>query len=299
MSLQLFLFDRLFRVLFKRRFAKKPDILQLRKMMQSFARRTPPMPPGIRLEATLLNGVKVERTQRLFANDDTRAVLYVHGGGFVAGAPVNHRPLTRRLAAGLGCPVYSVDYRLAPEHPFPAALDDCLAVYRALLAKGIAPKKIAFGGDSAGGNLVLALSLKLKQLGLEQPGAIVALSPPTDLTEPFPSRTGNAKSDAMFDSRMFPSVGAHYCPGHDLTEPLLSPLRGDHAGMPPTLLMASQLEMLRDDSIRLAEKLREAGVSVQLEVWPKVFHAWPVLADYVPESRAAVKLIVEFIRARL
>jgi len=298
MSLQLYFFDKLFRVILKRHFSKQPDVLGLRQIMEKYASSAPPLPRNIECESMQLGGVPTERLQTSSA-DSSRALLYIHGGAFVACSPVNHRPITRRLAVALGCPIYVVDYRLAPEHPFPAGLEDVVAAYRALLAKGISPKHIAVGGDSAGGNLTLGLSLTLKTLGLAQPAALFCLSAPTDFTAPLPSRTENTKSDAMFDPKMFPSVIEHYCPKADLTDPLLSPLRGDHAGMPATLLMCAQRELLRDDSIELAAKMKATGVEVRLEVWPHVFHAWPVIADHLPEAKAAIAIIAEFVRARL
>ena len=231
--------------------------------------------------------------------DARKAILYIHGGGFVAGVPANHRPLTWRLAAQTKIPVYVVDYRLAPEHRFPAGLDDCVRAYRALLANGIAPEKIAIGGDSAGGNLTLTTALKLKQDGVPLPGCLVALSPVTDLVEGGASHTENAKSDALFVATTFDTVVAAYCPGHDPADPLVSPLRGDVAGLPPTLFQCSGAEMLRDNSVRMEARMKAAGVDTSIEVWPKVPHVWQVTADIMPEARAAIAKIVAFIGAKL
>jgi acetyl esterase/lipase len=195
-------------------------------------------------------------------------------------------------------PVYAIDYRLAPEHPYPAALDDCVAAYRALLDKGILPEHVAIGGDSAGGNLTLATALKIKALGLPGPAALVCLSPVTD-HEGFESRKLNIKSDAMFDARMIPTVPPLYCPDADPADPFVSPYRGDVAGLPPTLFHCSRDELLRDDSIRMAEKMKAAGVDTTIEVWPGVFHVWQVTADVLPEAKKAVANIVAFLRAKL
>jgi acetyl esterase/lipase len=231
--------------------------------------------------------------------DQTRAILYLHGGGFVAGAPTTHRPLTWRLARQTNLPVYVVDYRLAPEHPFPAGLDDCFAAYQSLLAQGIESRRIAIIGDSAGGNLALATTLKAKTHNGPLPGCLVCLSPVTDLVEPGPSQLENARSDALFVPMSFTTLVETYCPGRDASDPLISPLRGDLSALPPTLLQCSGAEMLRDDSVRIAEKMRAAGTRVELEIWPKVPHVWQVLADVLPEARQAINKICRFVTKTL
>lgn len=296
MSLQLYALNTLMRFTVQRRFRKNPDLMEMRAIMQSSP--IPKVPSRIKVEQIRLGGVPTEKLQAASASS-AHALLYMHGGGFVAGVPANHRALTWRLAEQTGIPVYAIDYRLAPEHPFPAALDDCLAAYRALLDQGIAPGAIAVGGDSAGGNLTLVLALKLKALGLPQPGALICLSPVTDLAEPAPSHTANVKTDVLFDPRIFDTVAKYYYPGHDSRDPLLSPLRGDPQGLPPTLFQASDAEMLRDDSLRMAEKMRAAGVPVTVQISPKVFHIWQVTADVLPEARAAIANISSFIKTQL
>lgn len=296
MSIQLYALDLLLRFAVKRRFRKNPDVLELRTIMKDAPAAK--VPARITVEEISLGGIPTERLTAP-GSSPTQALLYFHGGGFVGGSPATHRPLTRRLAEQIGVPVYAIDYRLAPEHPFPAGLDDCVSAYRTLLERGLAPGAIAIGGDSAGGNLTLACALKLKQLGMAQPAALICLSPVTDLAEPAPSQVTNARSDALFDPRTFATLPKSYCPGHDLRDPLLSPLRGDVEGLPPTLFQASAVEMLRDDSVRMADKMRAAGVAVTLEVWPKVFHVWQVMADSLPEGRAAITNIAAFVRDRL
>lgn len=295
MSIQLFLADKLIRLTMKRRFARNPDVLQLRPMMAEM--RPPRVPARISLQKISLGGVSAERLAPKTA-DAKRAMLYIHGGGFVGGNPSNHRALTWRLAEQLGCMVFAIDYRLAPEHPFPAGLDDCVTAYRELIKSGYEPHRLAVAGDSAGGNLTLALALKLKALGLPQPAAIAAISPATDLAGSLPSHASNARADAMFDAKMFGSLTPLYCPGQDPANPLISPLRGDTSGLAPTLIQCSQDEMLRDDGVLMAEKLKSAGVDVRLEVWPRVFHAWPIMADLLPEARKAIRNIVSFVAAR-
>jgi acetyl esterase/lipase len=277
----------------KRRFQRNPDPMLLRRMMKTMERRAPRVPPHVTLGSIELGGVRTETLTPANA-DEKGAVLYIHGGAFLAGSPVTHRALTWRLADALGVPVYAVDYRLAPEHRFPAALDDIVAAYRALLERGVS--KIWVGGDSAGGNLTLTLTLKLKALGLPLPAALVCLSPVTDLAGEFESHRANAKSDAMFDARLLPLVAPIYCA--DAADPLVSPLRGDVSGFPPTLIQCSAIELLRDDGVKMAEKLSNAGVTVELDVWPGVYHVWQLSADILPEARRAIEKIVAFLKRR-
>lgn len=296
MSLQLYVLDAMLRFSVKRRFRKNPDVMELRAIMAEM----PPakVPERIAVEQIALGGVATEKLSAAGASN-SHAILYIHGGGFVGGSPATHRPLTWRLAEQTGVAVYAIDYRLAPEHPFPAGLDDCVTAYRALLDQGLSPSAIAVGGDSAGGNLTLALALKLKQLGLPEPAALVCLSPATDFAEAAPSHASNIRADAMFDPRTFATVLPAYCPGQDGSDPLISPRRGDVAGLPPTLFQASQAEMLRDDAVLMAEKMRAAGVAVEIELWPKTAHVWQVMADMLPEGRAAIAKIAAFLKRQL
>jgi monoterpene epsilon-lactone hydrolase len=296
MSLQLHALNILLRLTVKRRFRKNPDIMELRAIMQG--QPIPRTRPRITVEQVNLGGVTAECLQGQNASSQ-HALLYIHGGGFVAGVPANYRALTWRLTERTGVPVYAIDYRLAPENPFPAGLDDCVSAYRGLLDKGMAADAIAIGGDSAGGNLTLACALKLKALGLPQPAALVCLSPVVDLAVPGPSHKTNAKSDVLFDPRTSDTVAKSYCPGHDLGDPLISPLRGDVRGLPPTLFLASRAELLRDDAVRMSDKMRAAGVPVTLQIWPRVFHAWPMMADILPEGHAAIVKIAAFVNEHL
>ncbi len=293
MSIQLFLIDKVIRFQMKRRFRRNPDVMLLRPMMRAMERRAPRVPAHVAVTSMKLGDVRTEKLTP--ANADTSgAVLYIHGGAFIAGTPVTHRALTWRLAAGLSVPVYAVEYRLAPEDPFPAGLEDIVAAYRALLELGVS--RIFVAGDSAGGNLTLSLTLKLKALGLRLPHALVCLSPATDLVGHLESHRTNAESDAMFDPRLLPLVAPLYCPKGDPADPLVSPLRGDVSGFPPTLIQCSAIELLRDDGVKMAEKLREAGVVVELEVWPAVYHVWQLSADVLPEARRAIDKILSFLK---
>ena len=296
MSVQLYLINPLLRFSVKRHFRKNPDLMELRAIMAGV--RPPRVPRRIQLTQTSLGAVASELLTASGASA-AHAILYIHGGGWVAGSPASHRPITWRLAEQAGVPVHAIDYRLAPEHPFPAGLDDCVAAYRALLDLGLRADAIVVGGDSAGGNLTLALALKLKDLGLPQPAALFCLSPLTDFADLGASRTTNAKSDAMFDPRSFATVAQHYFPGHDPRDPLLSPCQGDVKGLPPTLFQVSGAEMLRDDSVLMEQKMRAAGIDTTIEIWPGVAHVWQVTADILPEGRAAIAKIATFIKKQL
>jgi acetyl esterase/lipase len=298
MSIQLFVLKPILRFRIKRRFRKKPDLMELRPIMEEALALQKAPPADITITEVTLGGIRTERLAAPGA-DTSATFLYIHGGGWVGGSPATHRPLTWRLARQIGIPVHAIDYRLAPEHPYPAGLDDCVAAYRALLDSGLKASSIVVGGDSAGGNLTLALALRLKDEGVPLPAALVCLSPATDMTSSGASVTRNAKADTFFIPEIMATVASLYFPGHDPKTPYLSPLFGDMAGLPPTLFQAGDTEMLVDDSRRATEKMKAAGVDVTLDVWPKVWHVWQVMADQLPEGEAAIKKIVAFVKHHL
>lgn len=298
MSFQLSLLNLLMRWQVKRRFRKNPDVQLLRPVMLQMEPRMSKLPADIAVEELTLGGVAAERLSAP-GTKDSAAFLYIHGGGFVAGSPRTHRPLTWRLAKDIGIPVYAIDYRLAPEHPYPAGLDDCVAAYRGLLENGIPAKSILVGGDSAGGNLTLALALRLKAEGLHLPAALICLSPATDMAATGDSYRTNAEADSLFVPEMFDSLKPAYFPDLDERDPFVSPLYGDVSGFPPTLFQVGEKEMLRDDSTRMAAALTAAGVETAIEVWPKVWHVWQLNADMLPEAREAIAHIVRFAKQHL
>lgn len=298
MSFQLSLLNILMRWQVKRRFRKNPDVMLLRPLMLQMEGRNSRLPADMAVEELSLGGVPAERLSAP-GTDETRAFFYIHGGGFVAGSPRTHRPLTWRLAKEIGVPVYAVDYRLAPEHRYPAGLDDCVTAYRALLDRGISASSIVAGGDSAGGNLTLALALRLKAEGLPLPAALVCLSPATDMTGGGASREENAEADSLFVSQMFDSLKPAYYGDIDDRDPFVSPLFGDVSGFPPVLFQVGETEMLRDDATRMAASLKAAGTEAVLEVWPKVWHVWQLNADMLPEAREAIAHIVRFAKQHL
>jgi cation diffusion facilitator CzcD-associated flavoprotein CzcO/acetyl esterase/lipase len=224
--------------------------------------------------------------------------MYVHGGGFIGGSPVTHRPITAGLALR-GFRVFAPDYRLAPEHPFPAPLDDVVAAWRGLRALHDADspgRRLVVAGDSAGGNLALALMLSLRDAGERLPDAAALFSPSTDITGASPSIEGNTGRDPMFHGPSLEHLGRAYAgSAGDPTNPLISPLFADLAGLPPLLIHVGAEEVLRDDGLRLAQKARAAGVRVETVVWPVVPHAWQLVAK-LPETRRSLDRAAEFMQ---
>jgi len=206
------------------------------------------------------------------ASRPNRHVLYLHGGAYRLGAPSTYRHFTWRIASAAQARVLVIDYRLAPEHPFPAALEDAVSYYCWLLAEGADPRQIAVIGDSAGGGLALALLLKLRDSGLPLPAAAVVLSPWTDLALTGVSITLNAKFDAMVHAEDVPKFATDYLAGADPRHPYASPLYGDPTGLPPTLIQVGSEEVLRDDAVRMAERMQRAHCQAELQLWPGMPH---------------------------
>jgi len=226
-----------------------------------------------------------------------RQILFLHGGGYAVGSPGLYRHITWRFAEAAEGRVVALDYRLAPEHPFPAALDDAHAVWLACLASGADPRRSAFIGDSAGGGLALALALRLRDEGGPLPGAIAVISPWTDLAITGAS-AGPGASDPMLNADDLPPVAAQYLAGADPRTPYASPLYGDPRGLPPTLIQVGSDEILLDDSVRMTNRMRDAGCDVTLEIWPRMPHVWHAFAPLLPESGEAIARIGAFIRQK-
>jgi monoterpene epsilon-lactone hydrolase len=244
-----------------------------------------------------LGGVATEWTRR---NRPARGViLYCHGGGYVVGSPRAYRRLAGRLAALTGCDVAVIDYRLAPEHVYPAAPDDAIRAYRELLSRGIDASSIVIAGDSAGGNLALVTLLRARDRGLPLPSAGVLLSPWTDLTGSGPSMQTNARLDPMLPAQRIDEAARMYAPGSDLDNPDISPLFADFVGLPPLSIHVGTTEILLDDSQRLADRARQHGVRVELKAWHRMPHVFPMFADFLPEGRRALNEIATFVGAQL
>jgi acetyl esterase/lipase len=227
-----------------------------------------------------------------------RCILYLHGGGYILMSPQTHRPITTRLAAWSEARLFALAYRLAPEHPFPAALDDAVAAYRALIAGGTPPSRIVIAGDSAGGGLALALLVALRDAGDALPAAAVLFSPWTDLAATGRSVVDNAGIDPFLPAEMLVPVARFYLGEVPATHPLASPVYADLTGLPPMLVQVSDTEILRDDSRRVVANARRDGVDVTLRVWRGLPHVWQYFARFLPEGRRALREAAAFVRAR-
>jgi acetyl esterase/lipase len=255
-----------------------------------------PVPDDVRRESVIANGVPAEWIVPPGVAED-RAILFLHGGGYCIGSIHTHRDLTARLARASGARALLIDYRLAPEHSFPAAVEDAAAAYRWLLGQGVAPERMVIAGDSAGGGLTIATLVYLRYTGAPMPAAGVCLSPWVDLDGTGPSMSSNADVDPIVQREGLKRMAAAYLGGANPGAPLASPLYADLAGLPPLFIQVGGAEALLDDSTRLTERARAAGVSVTLEIWPELFHVWQGLAPMLPESTEAVDRLGAFIRA--
>jgi acetyl esterase/lipase len=228
-------------------------------------------------------------------------VLYLHGGAFEVGSPTAYQAFCSNLALGLDATIVVPDYRLAPEHPFPAAVDDVLAAYRELLATGRAPSSIALVGDSAGGGLVLSCLLAAQRAGLPQPAAAVGFSSWADLTLRADAHRRCASTDPFVTTAMLRRAAHHYLVDTDARDPLASPVHApadELAHLAPLLLLAAANEVLADDSSTMARRIADAGGDITLDLYPTAFHAWPLAGDTLPESRTALDHLTHFIQGR-
>jgi monoterpene epsilon-lactone hydrolase len=285
------------RLVSKRKKPRQMPILTIRRRLRLIATVVPGPPAGTRTTAIDAGGVEAVRIAVRQSVSDLY-VLYFHGGGYTVGTAQLYRDFTWRIGRATRACVLYFDYRLAPEHPFPAAVEDAVAVYRWLVG-GLDPRRIAFMGDSAGGGLALGTLYKLRDEGTALPGATVLLSPWTDLALTGPSLWSNAASDPMMNPASLPAIANGYLAGADPRNPYASPLFGDPSGLPPTLIHVGSDEILRDDAVRMAEKMRTAGCDVEIDVWPRMPHAWHLYARIVPEGRLAIDRIGTFLRKRL
>jgi len=288
-----------FYLILKRRFSDQSgrlDVARERADVESMAGMFKPLCP-ISSESVAANGVPSEwiSPKDLQA---TRTLLFLHGGSFNSGSIASHRTLAGNVACACNGRALLIDYRLAPEHPFPAAVEDSVAAYEWLLAQGHAPNHMVLAGDSAGGTLTLALLLFLRDHNRPLPAAAVCLSPAPDLTFSGESWAFNAKKDLMLDVRKERKSVEIYLNGADPREPLASPYFGDLRGLPPLLIQVGSHELLLSDAKRFAEKAKEAGVQVTLEVWPGMQHEWQFAAKFLPEGRQAIAHIGDFVAGR-
>lgn len=268
-----------------------------RRRCEQGASRFGKIPEGIEITPLTVKGMRTEWILPSPGKKD-RVILYVHGGGFIAGSCADHRVHAARLVKESGIGALLFEYRLAPENPYPAGLDDALAVYRWLLNEGFLPSRVILAGDSAGGNICLAMLLALRDRGEPLPAAAVVLSPLTDFL--FTGQSHRTRAGVCLSPPGMNAVCAGYYAGdNDPALPYLSPLYGELHGLPPLLIYAGDYETLRDDAVRFAEKAKAAGVDVTLKVGKEMVHCYPLLPAFIPEARRALVEIGAYIKERL
>ena len=249
----------------------------------------------VKCEPVSAGGVKAEWITAANAAAD-RAILYLHGGGYIMGSINTHRELIARLSKAAQARILALDYRLAPEHPFPAPVEDATAAYRWMLAQGLKPSRIAVAGDSAGGGLTVAALVAFRDAGLPMPAAGIPISPWVDLEAIGESMKTRSSQDPIVKPEMIREIARVYLAGQNLRSPLAAPLYADLHGLPPLLIHVGDAEALLDDSKRLAERAKAAGVDVTLEVWPEMPHVWHLFAHFLPEGQQAIDRAGEFVR---
>ena len=277
-----------------RRPEQEPSIEELRTGMEAMTTAFP-LPPDVELTPVDANGIPAEWVTTPGV-DAQRVVFYLHGGGYCIGSIKTHRDLAQRISRAAQARVLLIDYRLAPEHPHPAAVDDATQAYRWLLNQGVDTKRLAIAGDSAGGGLTVATLVALRDAGVKLPAAGVALSPWVDLEGLGESMTSKASVDPMIQADPLRRFGKHYLGTHDPRTPLAAPLYADLSGLPPLLLQVGTAETLLDDSTRIAERARKAGVKVTLDQWEDMIHVFQAFAVILPEGQQAIDKIGAFVR---
>lgn len=255
-----------------------------------------PSAARIAVEPDIVGGVAVERHSAFPVTADGM-LLFAHGGAFVTGSPQTHRGLAAHIATAAGLPLLSIDYRLAPEWPFPAGRDDVVKVYEALIQSG--ETTICLVGDSAGGGVMMQAALAIRDAGLPPPAAIAVTSPWVDLACRGASHDTWRESDMMLSTAGLTLDGSRYLGGRSADDPCVSPLHADLSGLPPVLIQVGEHEILADDASRLAKALESAGVPVELEIWEGMTHAWYAFRGMIPESEAAIMHLAAFLKHAL
>ncbi len=279
----------------RKQFDQLDDVQALRDVMSDSSRLSGPVPDNVAIVPQNIEDLDTEWVT-LDNADQNRVILYLHGGGYVVGSAEGYRDVCWRLAEAAGCRVLFVDYRLAPENPFPAAVDDATAAYRFLLSEGFQPQHIAVCGDSAGGGLSMALLVNLKNLGLPLPACAMLMSPWVDLSGSGQSVTDNDGVDCMLTARSRNTMAQHYVGDRDRQAPLASPLFADLSGLCPITVHVGSEEVLLSDSTSLVEKVLSSGGIAELEVWKKMPHVFPIFAGRIPEGKIALDKMAEFCR---
>lgn len=252
----------------------------------------------VKVQPVDANGVKAEWTSTPDA-DAANAILYLHGGGYVLGSLDSHRHLAAEVGRASGARTLAVDYRLAPEHPFPAPVEDTVAAYRYLLGMGIKPGRIAIAGDSAGGGLVVGAMLAIREAGLPLPGCGWCISPWVDMEALGQSFTDRAAADPTVQKATIQMMAQWYLGGANPRHPHAAPIHGDLAGLPPLLIQVGSAETLLDDSVALARKAGAADVVVDLQIWPEMIHIWHLYFPMLGAARRAIASGGSFVRDAL
>lgn len=273
---------------------EEPSVAEMRRRFEGLAASFP-VAADVAIEPVSAGGVPAEWISAPGARRD-RAVLYLHGGGYVIGSIATHRQLAADISRSAAARVLLIDYRLAPEHPHPAAVEDALSAYRWLVAQGAAPERTAVAGDSAGGGLTMATLVALRDAGDPLPGAAVCLSPWVDLEAVGDSMTGKSADDPLVQRAGLLRMAAYYLNGLGPRHPLAAPLYADLTGLPPLLIQVGDAETLLDDAVRLAQRAEAAGVKVNIDVWEEMIHVWQLFAPMLPEGREAIDEIGRFLR---
>ncbi len=279
---------------------RKKDQFELESFRSDFERFASLFPPpkGVSFEPAVVGGVAAEWAAAPGASA-AHAVVYLHGGGYVSGSLATHRELCGRLSVATGALVLAVDYRRAPESPFPAAFEDSLAAYRGLIAAGAAPERVALAGDSAGGGLVLAVLQALAVAREPRPAAAVLLSPWVDVSPEGERFAGREAEDPILHPVILRSTAGLYLAGADPLDPRVSPIFGQLTGLPPTVLQVGTAEILLEQSRTLAAALTAAGVEVSFSEWPELVHAAALYASLIPEGEQVVAQAGSFLRRHL
>jgi epsilon-lactone hydrolase len=273
------------------------DLVARRARLDSFG-RPDALPPDIRVDPVDADGVPGEWTL-CPGSDPGRVLVFLHGGGYMAGSLDSHRHVIARAGCEARARTLALAYRLAPEHPFPAALDDAVAGYRFVLKQGIAPERIALSGESAGGGLAVAAALRLREAGDPLPGCLWLSSPWVDLALRGGSLRTKAAADPLIQEAYLFALARAYLGGVDARNPLVSPLYADLRDLPPMLIQVGSAETLLDDAVRMARAAGSAGVSVTLRIWPEMIHAWHLFFPQLAEGRAALAEAGRFVEAHL
>jgi acetyl esterase/lipase len=274
-----------------------PSLSDMRAALNNIGRQHP-VPNDVVCQLVRIGNINAEWVKAPGASEE-KVLLYFHGGGYVIGSLNSHRELIARLSRASGLSALAVDYRLAPEHPFPAAVDAAIAAYKWLLASGIEPNRIVIGGDSAGGGLAIATLVSLRDAVEDLPACVVCISPWVDLEASGKSYTLRATIDPMCHKQEILNLAKTYLAGQDPRAPLASPLYANLRGLPPFLIHVGEAETLYDDSARIADRATEAGVEVVLKEWKDMPHVFQLFAPSFPETEQSIAEIAEFIGTHL